>query len=136
MEAAEREAHNVPVNYGTWDPSYIHARRVEEIARNGSNPYPSGPPTGDAMEDECARSNYEPQIYMQPAEAAQTRDINTWFTEAVASNKRWNSGESGWRPIEHSSTNSSAETKPGYCGSAKNKMQRSIVKGTKKINDA
>lgn len=92
MEAGEREAHNVPVNYRTLDQSCIHAGRMEEMASNGSNPYPSGPPTGEAMEDAWTRSNYGPQIYMQPAEAAQAREYKAWFKKGVTSNKRWRTG--------------------------------------------
>lgn len=89
-EAAGRAAHNVPVNYGTGGPSYIHARRMEESAGNASNLYP--PPSessrGDAMEDAWARSNYGPQVYMQPAEAEQAREYKTWFEKGVTRNER------------------------------------------------
>ena len=90
MEAAERAAHNVPINHGTWDPSYIHALRKVESARNGSNPYPppSGSSSGDAMEDAWTGSNYGPQVYMQPAEAEQAKEYKTWFEKGVTGNER------------------------------------------------
>lgn len=90
IEAAEREPHNLPVNDGTWGPSNIHAQRMEESARISSNPYPTplGPPAGVAMEDAWERSNYGPQVYMQPAEAAQAKEYKTWFENAVTGNER------------------------------------------------
>ena len=88
MEAAEREAHKVPVHYGTWDPAHIHAQRMEESPRNGFNPSPSGSPTGDAMEDAWARSNYGPRVYMQPEEATQAQRYQTWFEKDFTSNEK------------------------------------------------